>query len=74
MGFALESTDGLGAGSALLDGITVVQDAWVEPGTARSSALVPSESVRDEVVRSQSGRTLKNKLARGWSRCRSLSS
>ena len=63
--FAVESTDGLGAASALLDAITVVQDAWVEPGTARSSALAPSESVRDEVVRSQSGRILKNTLTDG---------
>lgn len=63
--FAVESTDGLGAGSALLDGITVVQDAWTEPGTARGSALAPSESVTDQVLRSQSGRILTNTLTDG---------
>ena len=63
--FAVESTDGLGAASALLDGITVVQDAWVEPGTARGSALAPSESVTDQVLRSQSGRILTNTLTDG---------
>lgn len=51
-----------GAGSLLVDDVTLTQDAWTETIPASST---PQPSVTDSVIRSQSGRILKNTLTDG---------
>jgi RHS repeat-associated protein len=46
----------------LIDDITVTQDAWTDPGTPTTS---PGSTVADSVIRSQSGRILRNTLTDG---------
>ncbi|MDO7883491.1 RHS repeat-associated core domain-containing protein [Antiquaquibacter soli] len=46
--------------SVLVDDVAVVQDAWTEADGAVSSDTVTSESVAESVVRSQSGRIMRN--------------
>lgn len=49
--------------SVLIDDITVVQDAWTEPGG--TTVTVPGSTVTDSVIRSQSGRIIQNTLTDG---------
>lgn len=62
--FSAVSTTGAGGeASILVDDIAVVKDAWVETDGAVSSGLVGSESVWDQVIRSQSGRIMRNTIS-----------
>jgi hypothetical protein len=51
-----------GNASVLVDDITLMGNAWTEAGTTTST---PQDSVTDFVVRSQSGRIMKNVLTDG---------
>ena len=59
---AVSTTGSGGEASILVDDIAVVKDAWVETDGAVSSGLVASESVFDQVIRSQSGRIMRNTI------------
>ena len=64
--FSAASVSGLGGeASILVDDIAVVKDAWVQVGGQVVADANGSSAVKDQVVRSQSGRIMKNTLTDG---------